>query len=124
MREGASRLVRLRGDERYRIVVLLDLPTLWQSELLVFESNARLKAFMERASPDQTWTPLPLDDVFQQKLVISADVEAHRFHDRIQDENDIYTGEVWLLVQSAGNFLRRSSKKKRSLHRSQAESSP
>ncbi|TCI43469.1 MULTISPECIES: DUF3916 domain-containing protein [unclassified Exiguobacterium] len=99
MMEGASRLVRLREEERNRVVVLLDLPTLWQSELLVFENDARLKVFMKRDSPDQTWTPLPLDDVFQQKLVASADVEVHRFHERIQDEDDIYTGEVWLLVQ-------------------------
>ncbi|OGX80528.1 hypothetical protein A6395_01000 [Exiguobacterium sp. SH31] len=91
--------MRLREEERNRVVVLLDLPTLWQSELLVFENDARLKVFMKRDSPDQTWTPLPLDDVFQQKLVASADVEVHRFHERIQDEDDIYTGEVWLLVQ-------------------------
>ncbi|WP_141737208.1 DUF3916 domain-containing protein [Exiguobacterium aurantiacum] len=99
MMEGPSRLVRLREEERNRVVVLLDLPTIWQSELLVFENDARLKVFMKRDSPDQTWTPLPLDDVFQQKLVASADVEVHRFHERIQDEDDIYTGEVWLLVQ-------------------------
>ncbi len=98
MMEGASRLVRLREEERNR-VVLLDLPTLWQSELLVFENDARLKTFMERDSPEQTWTPLPLDDVFQQKLVASADVEVHRFHELIQDEDYMHSGEVWLLVQ-------------------------
>ncbi|WP_161567350.1 DUF3916 domain-containing protein [Exiguobacterium sp. SH4S7] len=91
--------MRLREEERYRVVVLLDLPTLWQSELLVIESDVRLKAFMERDSPEQTWTRLPNDHVFLQRLDLSADVEVHRFHERIQDEDDIYTGEVWLLVQ-------------------------
>ncbi|MFN3634025.1 DUF3916 domain-containing protein [Exiguobacterium profundum] len=99
MVEGSSRLARLREDERYRVVVLLDLPTLWQSELLVFESDARLKAFMERETPEQMWTPLPLDEVFLQKLIASADIEVHGFHERIQDEDYVHSGEVWLLVQ-------------------------
>lgn len=99
MMEGSSRLVRLREEERYRVVVLLDLPTLWQSELLVFESDAQLKAFMERDTPNQTWTPLPLDEVFVQKLIASADIEVHRFYERIQDEDNMNSGEVWLLVQ-------------------------
>lgn len=99
MMEGASRLVRLREEERFRVVVLLDLPTLWQSELLVFESDARLKAFMERETPEQTWTPLPNDHVFLQWLNPSADIEVHGFHERIQDEDHMHSGEVWLLVQ-------------------------
>ena len=96
--EGASRLVRLRKEERYRVVVLLDLPTLWQSELLVFESDARLKAFMERDSPEQTWTLLPNDRVFLQRLDLSADVEVYRFHELIQDEDYRQNGEIWLVV--------------------------
>ncbi|WP_058763667.1 DUF3916 domain-containing protein [Exiguobacterium chiriqhucha] len=99
MMEGASRLVHNREEERYQVVVLLDLPTLWQSELLVFESDARLKAFMDRDTSEQTWTRLPNDCVFLQRLDLSADVEVHRFHELIQDEDYMHSGEVWLLVQ-------------------------
>lgn len=96
--EGASCLVHNREEERYQVVVLLDLPTLWQSELLVFESDARLKAFMDRDTSEQTWTRLPNDRVFLQRLDLSVDVEVHRFHELIQDEDYMHSGEVWLLV--------------------------
>ncbi|MBR3215268.1 MAG: DUF3916 domain-containing protein [Exiguobacterium sp.] len=33
--DEAKRLVELRVDERMRVAVLLDFPTLWNSELLV-----------------------------------------------------------------------------------------
>ncbi len=99
MMEGASRLVRLREQERYRVVVLIDLPSLWQSELLVFESDARLKAFMERDTSEQTWTRLPVDSVCLQRFNLPADIEVCRFHERIQDEDYTHSGEIWLLVQ-------------------------
>ncbi|UTT41502.1 DUF3916 domain-containing protein [Exiguobacterium aurantiacum] len=99
MMEGSSRLVRLRKEERFRVVVLIDLPSLWQSELLVFESDARLKAFMERNTSEQTWTPLPITHVFLQRLNLSPDDEVYRFHERIQNEDYTHSGEVWLLVQ-------------------------
>lgn len=99
MMEGSSRLVRLREEERFRVVVLIDLPSLWQSELLVFESDARLKAFMERVTSEQTWTRLPVDSMCLQRFNLSADVEVHRFHERIQDEDYTHSGELWLLVQ-------------------------
>ncbi|KAB2864007.1 MAG: DUF3916 domain-containing protein [Exiguobacterium chiriqhucha] len=99
MVEGSSRLVRLREEERFRVVVLIDLPSLWQSELLVFESDARLKAFMDRDNSEQVWTRLPNDHVFRQRLNLSADIEVHRFHELIQDEDYMRSGEVWLLVQ-------------------------
>lgn len=99
MLEGGTQLVRLREQESYRVVVLIDPPTLWQSELLVFESDARLKAFMERDTSEQMWTRLPNDRIFLQRLDLSMDVEVHRFHELIQDEDYMHSGEVWLLVQ-------------------------
>ena len=99
MLEGGTQLVRLREQESYRVVVLIDPPTLWQSELLVFESDARLKAFMERDTSEQTWTRLPVDSVCLQRFMLPANVEVHRFHELIQDEDYTHSGEVWLLVQ-------------------------
>ncbi len=99
MVEGSSRLVRLREEERFRVVVLIDLPSLWQSELLVFENDARLKAFMERNTSEQTWTPLSKDYILLQRLNLPEDVDVHRFHELIQDEDYMRSGEVWLLVQ-------------------------
>lgn len=91
--------MRLREQESCRVVVLIDLPSLWQSELLVFESDARLKAFMERDTFEQTWTRLPVDSMCLQRFNLSTDVEVHRFHERIQDEDYTHSGEVWLLVE-------------------------
>lgn len=99
MLEGGNQLVRLREQESCRVVVLIDLPTLWRSELLVFESDARLNAFMKRGTSEQTWTRLPIDSMCLQRFNLSADVEVHRFHERIQDEDDTHSGEVWLLVR-------------------------
>lgn len=99
MMEGSSRLVRLREEERCRVVVLIDLPSLWQFELLVFENDARLKAFMERNTSEQTWTPLSKDHLLLQRLNLPEDVDVHRFHELIQNEDYMRSGEVWLLVQ-------------------------
>ncbi|WP_214707805.1 MULTISPECIES: DUF3916 domain-containing protein [unclassified Exiguobacterium] len=99
MVEGSSRLVRLREEERFQVVVLIDLPSLWQSELLVFESDARLMAFMERDTSKQTWTRLPVGSVCLQRFILPANVEVYCFHELIQDEDYTHSGEVWLLVQ-------------------------
>lgn len=51
--DEAKRLVELRVDERMRVAVLLDFPTLWNSELLVFQDEEGLQSFMRRDSPHQ-----------------------------------------------------------------------
>jgi hypothetical protein len=54
---------------------------------------------MDRDTSEQVWTRLPNDHVFRQRLNLSADIEVHRFHELIQDEDYMRSGEVWLLVQ-------------------------
>ncbi|WP_214799941.1 DUF3916 domain-containing protein [Exiguobacterium sp. s50] len=65
----------------------------------MFESDARLKAFMERDTSEQTWTRLPVGSVCLQRFMLPANVEVYCFHELIQDEDYTHSGEVWLLVQ-------------------------
>ncbi|WP_214775266.1 DUF3916 domain-containing protein [Exiguobacterium sp. s37] len=96
----AKRLVELRVDERMRVVVLLDFPTLWNSELLIFEDEEGLQTFMRRDSSHQKWIPIPHEKTFLNKWVIRSDrdIRVYGFEEWIFDEEG-EGREVWMLVQ-------------------------
>ena len=96
----AKRLVELRVDERMRVVVLLDFPTLWNSELLIFEDEEGLQTFMRRDSSHQKWIPILHEKTFLNKWVIRSDrdIRVYGFEEWIFDEEG-EGREVWMLVQ-------------------------
>lgn len=48
-----------RNDgELYRVVVAVDLPELWHSQIIVFKGNSYVKDFFNRQDEYQTWLPL------------------------------------------------------------------
>lgn len=98
--DEAKRLVELRVDERMRVVVLLDFPTLWNSELLVFEDEEGLQTFMRRDSSHQKWIPISHEKTFLNKWDIRSDrdIRVYGFEEWIFDEEG-EGREVWMLVQ-------------------------
>ncbi|WP_270812034.1 DUF3916 domain-containing protein [Exiguobacterium sp. CinTr1] len=98
--DEAKRLVELRVDERMRVVVLLDLPTLWNSELLVFQDEEVLQTFMRRESSHQKWIPIPHEKMSLNKWVIRSDrdIRVYGFEEWIFDEES-EGREVWMLIQ-------------------------
>ena len=98
--DEAKRLVELRVDERMRVVVLIDLPTLWNSELLVFQDEEGLQTFIRRDSSYQKWIPIPHEETFLNKWVIRSDRDIHvyGFMEWLFEEED-EGRELWMLVQ-------------------------
>ena len=83
-----------------RVVVLLDFPTLWNSELLVFEDEEGLQTFMRRDSSYQKWIPIPHEKTFINQWDIRSDQElrVYGFEEWVFDEED-EDREWWMLVQ-------------------------
>ena len=98
--DEAKRLAKRRVDERMRVVVLLDLPTLWNSELLVFQDEEVLQTFMRRDSSHQKWIPIPHEKMSLNKWVIRSDrdIRVYGFKEWLfeEDEED---REWWMFVQ-------------------------
>lgn len=98
--DEAKRLAKRRVDERMRVVVLIDLPTLWNSELLVFQDEEVLQSFMRRDSPHQKWIPIPYVRTFINRLGIRSDwdIRVYGFKEWLFEEED-EGRELWMLVQ-------------------------
>ncbi|WP_214702032.1 MULTISPECIES: DUF3916 domain-containing protein [unclassified Exiguobacterium] len=98
--DQATRLTKQRVDERMRVVVLLDLPTLWNSELLVFQDEEVLQTFMRRDSSHQKWIPISHEKTFMNKWDICSDqdIRVYGFEEWLFDEED-EGRELWMLVQ-------------------------
>lgn len=98
--DEAKRLANRRVDERMRVVVLLDLPTLWNSELLVFQDEEVLQSFMRRDSSYQKWIPIPHEKTFinQWDIRSDRDIRVYGFEEWLFDEEDDGR-EWWMLVQ-------------------------
>ena len=98
--DEAKRLVELRVDERMRVVVLLDFPTLWNSELLVFQDEEGVQSFMRRDSFHQKWIPIPYVRTFTNQWGIRSDqdIRVYGFEEWIFDEEG-EGREVWMPVQ-------------------------
>jgi uncharacterized UPF0160 family protein len=97
--DEAKRLAKRRVDERMRVVVLLDLPTLWNSELLVFQDEEVLQSFMRRDSSHQKWIPIPHEKTSLNKWVIRSDLDirVYGFKEWLFEEDE--GRELWMLVQ-------------------------
>ncbi|WP_084543078.1 DUF3916 domain-containing protein [Exiguobacterium profundum] len=98
--DEATRLAKRRVDEQMRIVVLLDFPTLWNSEILVFQNEEVLQIFMRRDKPHQKWIPIPYVRTFINQWGVRSDqdIRVYGFEEWIFDEEG-EGREVWMLVQ-------------------------
>ena len=83
-----------------RVVVLLDFPTLWNSELLVFQDEEGVQSFMRRDSFHQKWIPIPYVRTFTNQWGIRSDqdIRVYGFEEWIFDEEG-EGREVWMPVQ-------------------------
>lgn len=93
--DSAIRLKQIRPDESSRIVVLLDIPTHWSSEIIVFQNDASYRDFMQNVD----WVPVTIGDEQDSYLPsLPADVELKRFTSTTCDEDGCSESEIWLLL--------------------------
>jgi hypothetical protein len=99
--ERAEHLIKIKPDtlEKVRVVITVDLPDLWSSQIIVFSGDSHFDGFFERNDEYQKWTPLPKERNFESEwdIYIPEDMNVLGFKEEITDEDgDKYNGEIWV----------------------------
>ena len=94
-------LVNVKPDisEKTRVVVAVDLPNLWNSQIIVFKGESYFKTFFDRNDDTQRWIPLPKDRNIEHEwqLTVPNNMKMLGFKVEITDEEYQYTGENWFI---------------------------
>lgn len=86
-------------DEKYRVVVLITLPSLWNSQIIIFQGEDHFKDFFNRDSDYYKWIPLSDNRNIQTdwKLAIPDDFAISGFKEVMDDEDGYYESEMWFI---------------------------
>ncbi|MFE0304300.1 MULTISPECIES: DUF3916 domain-containing protein [Bacillus] len=98
----AEHLIDLKQNDReiYRVVVAVDLPELWHSQIIVFKGNSYVKNFFNRQDEYQTWLPLSDQRNIQKEwdLSVPQNMRTIGFKVVITDDDEVsYEGERWFM---------------------------
>ncbi len=86
--------------EKYRVVVAVELPDLWGSQIIVFKGDFYFKNFFDRNDEYQKWLLLTDDRDIQSEwgLTVTSDGQISGFKEVIADEDGYhYEGEIWFI---------------------------
>ena len=100
--DRAEYLIRLKphDNEEYRVVVSVDLPNLWGSQIIIFKGDSHFKGFFNRNDEDQKWLHLPENRNIETEwgLAVPNDFQISGFKEVITDEDGChYEGEIWFI---------------------------
>lgn len=101
--DQAAHLKRLKpsDSELYRVVVLIELPSLWGSQIIIFKGDSHFTGFFERKNEDQQWIPLPKNRNLLKEWQLTADdgISYSGFKEILSDEEAEYyhEGELWFI---------------------------
>ncbi|WP_249670362.1 DUF3916 domain-containing protein [Bacillus altitudinis] len=98
----AEHLIDLKPNvgEINRVVVAVDLPELWHSQIIVFKGNSYVKNFFNRQDEYQTWLPLSDQRNIQKEwdLSVPQNMRTIGFKEVITDDDEVsYEGERWFI---------------------------
>ncbi|MCL4097149.1 DUF3916 domain-containing protein [Bacillus altitudinis] len=100
MREKKIRGMKRNDGEIYRVVVAVDLPGLWHSQIIVFKGDSYVKDFFNRQDEYQTWLPLSDQRNIQKDwdLSVPQNMRTIGFKEVITDDDEVsYEGERWFM---------------------------
>lgn len=82
-----------------RIVVAIDFPNLWDSQLIVFYGQDYFDKFFCRNTKEQEWTVLPSERDIKREwgLEIPKQFSVRGYKEEILDEDYSHVGEVWFI---------------------------
>ncbi|MGG0655791.1 DUF3916 domain-containing protein [Rummeliibacillus pycnus] len=100
--DRAEFLIGLKPNdqEKYRIVVAVDLPELWSSQIIVFKGDSHFNDFFNRNDEYQKWLYLPDNRNIQTEWGLSVPnaLQILGFKELITDEDGYYyEGEIWFI---------------------------
>lgn len=99
--DRAEHLVNIKPDtsEKTRVVVAVDLPSLWNSQIIVFSGESYFKSFFDRNDDSQRWIPLPKGRNIEREwqLTVPKNMKILGFKEEITNEEYQYVGEIWFI---------------------------
>lgn len=87
-------------QEKYRVVVAIDLPGLWGSQMIVFKGDSYYKNFFNRNNEYQKWLRLSDNRNIETEWQLSVpdDMQISGYKEVINDEDGYhYEGEIWFI---------------------------
>jgi hypothetical protein len=98
----AEHLIKIKPItiEKTRVVVAIDIPGLWNSQIIVFSGNSYFESFFERNDQFQKWLPIIKDRNLESewRVHIPENLYIKGFNEKIIDEEgEVYSGEIWFI---------------------------
>ncbi|WP_374722902.1 DUF3916 domain-containing protein [Peribacillus tepidiphilus] len=86
--------------EKLRVVIAIDLPDLWNSQIIVFSGDSHFKGFFERNDDYQKWIPLSMERniVSEWDLLVHKGMDILGVREEITDEGgEKFESEIWFV---------------------------
>ncbi|CAM4327224.1 DUF3916 domain-containing protein [Bacillus albus] len=97
----ANHLIKIKPSDThtYRVVVLISIERLWDSQIIIFKNEKYFHNFFNRNSEFQKWIPLANESDFWKTWGISICPIAQMLHfqEVIYDEEAIEKKEIWFI---------------------------
>ncbi len=94
-------LIGLKPDdgEKYRVVAAIDLPGLWNSQIIVFKGDDYFDGFFDRNDDHYKWIPLSDDRNIQTewRITVRENLTISGFKEVINDEYGFFESEIWFI---------------------------
>lgn len=100
--DRAYHLIRIKPNdiEKYRVVVAIDLPGLWGSQIILFKGDSYFNNFFNRNDEYQKWIHLSDERNIQTEwgLSVPIDMQILGFKELMTDEDGYsYEGKIWFI---------------------------
>lgn len=99
--DSAVRLRKARPDNLAdkKIVVSINLPYLWDSQVIVFYNKEYYQSFFDRDSSEQKWIEIKESTsiIDKYKLRIPGDFKVKGYLEEINDIDYQYSGQIWFI---------------------------
>lgn len=96
--DAAFRLISLRPPTvSAHVVAAISTPCLFDSQLIVFDSQQYFAWFFHRDGPEQKWIALPTTRSFVRECDLSLPIGfiERGFHEHLHDDDYQQDGEIW-----------------------------
>lgn len=92
--------IKPKSHLRLRVVVAIDLPSLWNSQIIIFSGDSYFEVFFDRNDNDQKWLPLSKErNVMNEwNLIVPNGMDCLGIRQEITDEDgELFESEFWFI---------------------------
>lgn len=104
--DRAKHLIQIKPNdgENYQVVVGINLPGLWYSQIIVFKGDSYFKDFFHRNNETQKRIPISHTKNIQTKwqLTVPDGMQVLGYKELITDDEYNYEGEFWFIGELTG----------------------